>query len=205
RRAPNPAGFAAPADGRWGASMLAKMHGSDEARAIHDRYPAIDLHADTLMWSRWVGYDLNKRHDPPLPLAAFGGHVDVPRLIEGGVGAQFFGLVSVPIGQRHGLAAVIDEQIDALLPNVEARPRRPPKPRGRGLPASPSPAAPKGGRPHESEARSAPCSASKAPTRWRDRSIASPPSPAAASGISVSLTSAPTTSAFPPSAAAETM
>ena len=100
------------------------MHGSPEARALHARSPAIDLHADSLMWSRWVGYDLHTRHEPPLPYAALGGHVDVPRLLEGGVGAQFFGLVSLPIGQRRGLAAVIDEQIDALETAVRASPDR---------------------------------------------------------------------------------
>jgi membrane dipeptidase len=100
------------------------MYGSPEARALHDRFPAIDLHADSLMWSRWFGYDLQSRHDPPLPWAALGGHVDVPRMREGGMGAQFFGLVSVPIGQRRGLARVIDEQIDELEQAVVANPAR---------------------------------------------------------------------------------
>src|SRR6201999_1457262 len=76
----------------------------------------------SLMWSRWVDYDLHKRHEPPLPRAAIGGHVDVPRLVEGGVGAEFFGLVSLPIGQRRGLAAVIDQQIDALESNAARAP-----------------------------------------------------------------------------------
>jgi membrane dipeptidase len=98
--------------------------GTPEARALHARFPAIDFHADSLMWSRWVGYDLHARHEPPLPSAAIGGHVDVPRLIEGGFGAQFFGLVSLPIGQRSGLAAVIDQQIDALERAVAQRPDR---------------------------------------------------------------------------------
>lgn len=89
------------------------MFGSPDARALHQRHPAIDLHADSLMWSRWTGYDILTRHEPPLPMAALGGHVDVPRLLEGGVGAQFFGLVSIPFPTR-GLAAVIDEQIDQL-------------------------------------------------------------------------------------------
>lgn len=87
-----------------------------EARAIHREYPAIDLHADTLMWSRWIGYDLHKRHTPPLPMSALGGHVDVPRMRQGGMGAQFFGLVSLPFLGRNqgGLARTVDEQIDAL-------------------------------------------------------------------------------------------
>lgn len=100
------------------------MHGSPEARALHARSPAIDLHADSLMWSRWVGYDLQARHDPPLPFAALGGHVDVPRLREGGIGAQFFGLVSLPIGQRRGLASVIHEQIDELETAISVAPER---------------------------------------------------------------------------------
>jgi membrane dipeptidase len=89
------------------------MHGSADARALHAAHPAIDLHADTLMWTRWIGYDLTRRHEAPLPGGAFFGHVDVPRLVEGGIGAQFFGLVSLPVAHR-GNARVIDEQIDLL-------------------------------------------------------------------------------------------
>jgi len=86
-----------------------------EARALHDRHPAIDLHADTLMWGRWFGYDLLVRHEPPLPKKALLGHVDLPRMREGGVGAQFFGLVSLPVlGRVRGLRQAIDEQIDVL-------------------------------------------------------------------------------------------
>jgi len=89
--------------------------GSPEARALLDVYPAIDLHADTLMWSRWLSYDLLARHTPPLPRAAIGGHVDIPRMRTGGMGGQFFGLVSLPfLGRSRGLARTVHEQIDAL-------------------------------------------------------------------------------------------
>lgn len=57
---------------------------------------AIDLHADTTLWMRWLDYDLLREHRPPLPRAAWGGHVDAPRMRKGGLGTQFFGLVSVP-------------------------------------------------------------------------------------------------------------
>ncbi len=86
---------------------------SDEARALHREAPAVDLHADTLMWSRWVGYDLLTRHEAMLPRHAFAGHVDLPRLREGGIGAQYFGLVSLPVSHA-GNRAVIDAQIDEL-------------------------------------------------------------------------------------------
>jgi membrane dipeptidase len=97
--------------------------GSADARALHAEYPAIDLHADTLMWSRWVGYDIHSRHEPPLPRAALGGHVDLPRMRDGGMGAQFFGLVSVPVVRRvRGMARVVHEQIDALEEAIGRQP-----------------------------------------------------------------------------------
>ncbi len=97
--------------------------GSDTAQAIHAEHPPIDLHADTLMWSRWTGYDLHKQHEPPLPFAAWGGHVDLPRMREGGMSAQFFGLVSLPLSDRaRGMARVIHEQIDALEHQISKRP-----------------------------------------------------------------------------------
>ena len=100
------------------------MLGSLEAQALHAEHPAIDLHADSLMWSSWLGYDLHRRHEPPLPIAAFGGHVDVPRMREGGMGAQFFGLVSLPVLQgTRGVAGVVEAQIGALEEAIARNPR----------------------------------------------------------------------------------
>ncbi len=99
------------------------MPGSDQAHAFHAEHPPIDLHADTLMWSRWLGYDLHAAHEPPLWRAALGGHVDVPRLRAGGLGAQFFSLVSLPVfGRTRGLAQAVDEQIDVLGEAIARRP-----------------------------------------------------------------------------------
>ncbi|HHI88933.1 MAG TPA: peptidase M19 [Hellea balneolensis] len=62
---------------------------SPRARALHDSLRVADMHADTLMWKR----DPLKRHKR--------GHVDVPRLREGGVALQVFSTVSyVPGGQN---------------------------------------------------------------------------------------------------------
>jgi membrane dipeptidase len=99
------------------------MPGSPDAHALHRACPPIDLHADTLMWSRWLGYDLLARHAPPLWRAAFGGHVDVPRLRDGGLGAQFFSLVSLPLSRTpHGTARAVDEQIDLLAEVISRGP-----------------------------------------------------------------------------------
>jgi membrane dipeptidase len=75
------------------------------------------------MWSRWFGYDLHARHEAPLWRAALGGHIDVPRMRDGGMGAQFFSLVSLPTGKKtRGLARTVDEEIDVLAEAIERRP-----------------------------------------------------------------------------------
>ncbi len=62
---------------------------SDQASAFHQGLFVADLHADSLLWSR----DLRRRGNY--------GHVDLPRLEEGNVALQVFGLVTqVPKGQN---------------------------------------------------------------------------------------------------------
>ncbi len=55
---------------------------SDEARALHSSLTVADLHSDTLLWNR----DILERGTR--------GHVDVPRLVEGGVAIQVFSTVT---------------------------------------------------------------------------------------------------------------
>ena len=62
---------------------------SSRARALFAALRVVDLHADPLLWDR----DLDRR-------LAY-GHVDVPRLLEGNVALQVFGLVTqAPLGQN---------------------------------------------------------------------------------------------------------
>jgi membrane dipeptidase len=63
---------------------------SEEARALHKTLTIVDLHSDTLMWSR----DLNDR--------ASRGHMDLPRLQDGNVALQLFSSVTkTPKGQNY--------------------------------------------------------------------------------------------------------
>ncbi len=60
---------------------------SDRARELYDSLFVADLHADSLLWGR----DLSKRGEH--------GHVDLPRLLSGGVALQAFTVVTqVPMG-----------------------------------------------------------------------------------------------------------
>jgi len=84
-----------------------------EARALHDELPVMDLHADTPKLMDKLGYDLFARHaTTPAPINFF-GHVDVPRMRDGGLAAQFFGMWTAPV-PRAGCAASIHDQLDAL-------------------------------------------------------------------------------------------
>ncbi|PYS75891.1 MAG: peptidase M19 [Acidobacteria bacterium] len=63
---------------------------SERARELHRTLLVADLHADLLLWDR----DLLER--------AARGHVDIPRLVEGGVALQVFTVVTkVPFGSNY--------------------------------------------------------------------------------------------------------
>ncbi|MBW2418099.1 MAG: dipeptidase [Deltaproteobacteria bacterium] len=69
---------------------------SEEARALHSEALVLDLHIDTLLWTRLFGYDMARRHRVRLPANAFGRHLDLPRAEEGGLDGAVMGLVINP-------------------------------------------------------------------------------------------------------------
>jgi membrane dipeptidase len=75
---------------------------SDRAREIHARSTVVDLHADSLLWGR----DLLKRGDR--------GHVDVPRLVEGGTAIQVFA-VTTKVPRNLNIERNDDRTDDILL------------------------------------------------------------------------------------------
>ncbi|HEV7554996.1 MAG TPA: dipeptidase [Kofleriaceae bacterium] len=90
----------------------------DEARAFHDEICVLDLHADTPKLMDKLGYDLGARHERVMPKRLnMLGHVDLPRLRDGGVAGQFFALWTwpryVPGAERSNLRSVA-AQLDAL-------------------------------------------------------------------------------------------
>jgi membrane dipeptidase len=75
---------------------------SDRAREIHARSTVVDLHADSVLWGR----DLLKRGDR--------GHVDVPRLVEGGTAIQVFA-VTTKVPRNLNIEQNDDRTDDILL------------------------------------------------------------------------------------------
>jgi len=94
----------------------------DEARAMHDECCVLDLHADTAKLMDKLGYDLAMRHDRPMPrrVNVF-GHVDLPRLREGGVAGQFFSFWTTPYPER-GCARSVADQLDAIDGAIDRHP-----------------------------------------------------------------------------------
>lgn len=75
----------APVVAEWlfnGTRVRGPYHASGRGRALHSTLLVADMHADTLLWDRDV------------LVRSARGHVDVPRLAEGGVALQFFTVVS---------------------------------------------------------------------------------------------------------------
>jgi membrane dipeptidase len=86
----------------------------DEARALHAECCVLDLHADTAKLMDKLGFDLAARHERVLPRGAnVLGHVDLPRLRDGGVAGQFFSFWTTPYPER-GCGRSVADQLDAL-------------------------------------------------------------------------------------------
>jgi membrane dipeptidase len=69
---------------------------SAEAMALHRESLVLDLHIDTLLWARMVGYGMGKRHRNRVPSSPFAWHLDLPRAADGGLDSAVMGLVINP-------------------------------------------------------------------------------------------------------------
>ncbi|MBI3073958.1 MAG: membrane dipeptidase [Deltaproteobacteria bacterium] len=86
---------------------------SDAASELHRSAIVIDLHADTLIPMRAMGYDIGLRHKNRIPRSPFFFHCDLPRFRDGGATGQFFGLVTNPYPEA-GCADATYRQIEIL-------------------------------------------------------------------------------------------
>lgn len=86
---------------------------SKAAQALHQSIPVADLHADSLLWNR----DLLERNAR--------GHVDIPRMREGGIFLQVFTAVTkTPRGQNYDVNSAAAPDDIATLVKAQRWPRR---------------------------------------------------------------------------------
>jgi membrane dipeptidase len=96
------------------ATLAARLGCSREAVALAHDADVVDLHLDTFIWSRVVGYDPFSRHAGGPFGRRFGGHVDVPRLVDGGVTGAMWSITTNPFRSAARRWEVFRENLAAL-------------------------------------------------------------------------------------------
>ncbi|MFI5306455.1 MAG: dipeptidase [Polyangiales bacterium] len=108
-RDPGPA--AQPPD----APTLARALGiSPEAAEIYLASDVVDLHVDSFIWTRVLGYDLRRRHGRGLLSARYYSQVDFPRMREAGVSGALWSITTNPLRGATGRAAAFGRNISEL-------------------------------------------------------------------------------------------
>jgi len=93
---------------------------SAEAAQLHRDCLVFDLHADTPKLMEY-GFDIAQRHRSPHKVFSYIRHIDLPRAEDGNLGAQFFGMWTMPLP---GSAHAVHKQIDAVESATRKHPMR---------------------------------------------------------------------------------
>jgi len=96
-------------------AALAPEETGDRALRIHAKALVVDTHCDTILAAVRGERKLGERSDK--------GHIDFPRLLEGGVGAQFFAVYIEPAYKPDRGFTRCVEVLDVLYREVEANPQ----------------------------------------------------------------------------------
>src|SRR5688572_18587169 len=87
---------------------------SREAVEIYLSGDVVDLHVDSFIWHRILGYDLTKRHgNGPLD-ASFYSQVDFPRIREGAVTGAIWVITTNPLRGSEGRGEAFSRNIAEL-------------------------------------------------------------------------------------------
>lgn len=74
----------------------------------------IDLHIDSFIWQRTLGYDLTQRHRPPL-WGAFLGQVDFPRILQAELSGATWVITTNPVREPADRARTFELNLQELL------------------------------------------------------------------------------------------
>lgn len=75
---------------------------SEEAVALARTSPFFDLHLDGFIWTRTLGYDLNRPHGLGPTRGRFGGHLDFPRAVDAGLSGGMWVITTNPFRTAKG-------------------------------------------------------------------------------------------------------
>jgi membrane dipeptidase len=111
---------AAPKSSEAWAAELGIATGAVELYRASD---VIDLHIDSFIWQRTFGYDLTKRHRPPL-WGAFLGQVDFPRILSAEIAGATWVITTNPLRESADRAATLERNLDELCRTFARVPER---------------------------------------------------------------------------------
>ena len=81
----------------------------------------LDLHVDSFIWQRTLGYDLTQRHRPPLG-GAFLGQVDFPRILEAELSGATWVITTNPLREPADRARAFEANLNDLCRTFERVP-----------------------------------------------------------------------------------
>jgi membrane dipeptidase len=96
---------------------------SEAAVALFAASDVIDLHVDSFIWQRLVGYDLTRRHAPGLMPGCFLNQVDLPRLQHVGVSGAIWVITTNPLPHGGERARAFERNLIELRDTLAAQPR----------------------------------------------------------------------------------
>lgn len=83
----------------------------------------IDLHVDSFIWQRTLGYDLTRRHRAPL-WGAFLGQVDFPRIVEAEISGATWVITTNPVRDPADRLRTFQTNLDELCRTFQRDPSR---------------------------------------------------------------------------------
>jgi membrane dipeptidase len=89
-----------------------------EAIELYRSSDVIDLHIDSFIWQRTLGYDLTKRHRPPL-WGAILGQVDFPRIREAEISGATWVITTNPLRDAEDRARTFEVNLGELCATFE--------------------------------------------------------------------------------------
>ncbi len=96
------------------AAWAARLGISREAVELYLASDVIDLHLDTFIWNRIVGYDLRKRHGGGLFRWRFYSQVDLPRIREARITGGIWVITTNPLRTAAGRARAFPQNLEKL-------------------------------------------------------------------------------------------
>lgn len=95
---------------------------SREAVELVDASDVIDLHVESFIWTRLLGYDLTRRHGRGPFGARFFSHVDLPRMREAGMSGAVFSIATNPLRRRSTRPGVLLRNVERLRTILDGAP-----------------------------------------------------------------------------------